>query len=169
MKDLKDPTSDLRKSIDDWAESFKWVYNCIKPVASFLSNHLKLALVGVGLYIAGPLIGALAALVPAFISLGAAMLATPIGWLIVGISALVLAIKNWRSITDFLASSWEKVVDVFSNVVNYISSIDFLGLGKRIIGFLWEGIKTGWNWITTFLQPALTLLLMLSVILVAAC
>ncbi|WP_412057377.1 hypothetical protein [Bartonella sp. DGB2] len=150
LKDLKDPTSDLRKSIDDWAESFKWVYNCIKPVASFLSNHLKLALVGVGLYIAGPLIGALAALVPAFISLGAAMLATPIGWLIVGISALVLAIKNWRSITDFLASSWEKVVDVFSNVVNYISSIDFLGLGKRIIGFLWEGIKTGWNWITDF-------------------
>lgn len=71
------------------------------------------------------------------VKLGAAFLATPIGWITAGIAAViavgVLLWKNWDSITAFLKAAWASVTEAFSGGVEYLKGI-FDSLGAFIAG-----------------------------------
>jgi hypothetical protein len=78
----------------------------------------------------GPVLSAVMALIPAIYSLGAAILTTPIGWLIAGLAA-VAAIgigvwSRWGEIVEFLTFLWDGLVDSIAAAVGWLER--FLGL-----------------------------------------
>ncbi|WP_208442284.1 phage tail protein, partial [Bartonella raoultii] len=104
LQDLLNPTSDLRKGISDLTERIKGWFQWLEPLIGEITLF-KVGLVALGSFIFGPLIAALAAVGIAFVSLGYAMMTTPIGWLIGGIVALVALYKNWDKINGWMAAS----------------------------------------------------------------
>jgi TP901 family phage tail tape measure protein len=95
-----------------------------------------------------------------------ALFTTPIGWIILGITALVAAgyllWRNWDKVSKALGSAWnwlkenwKKVLQVFlyispltapimaiRKLVQYIFGIDLFQAGKKIIESLWKGIQS---------------------------
>lgn len=118
----------------------------------------------------------------------AIMMANPTTWIILGIvaaiAALILIIKNWGTITETIATVWEKVKDAVINTWNNIYSM-FVGIFtailnnpvvqlivnfvttefnimKNLITGIWNGIKDiaagAWEWIkNVVLGPVLLL------------
>lgn len=68
--------------------------------------------------------------------LSAIMMANPTTWIILGIvaaiAALILIIKNWGTITETIATVWEKVKDAVINTWNNIYSM-FVGIFTAIL------------------------------------
>ncbi|WP_273721182.1 phage tail protein [Bartonella sp. ML71XJBT] len=120
LKDLLDPTSDLRKGISDLTERIKGWFRWLEPLIGEITL-LKIGLVALGSFIFGPLIAALAAVGVAFVSLGYAMMTTPIGWLIGGIVALVVLYKYWHKLNGWMAASLAAVGAVLT--VAFISAM----------------------------------------------
>lgn len=97
---------------------------------------------GLALVIAGPLLGALAGLVTAVATLGAAIGFTPIGWLIAGLAALVAgAVLLWRNF------------DAIRAVVGPV----FAPLGQALKG-LWAQLQRLWALLAPVLMPVLRFL-----------
>lgn len=118
----------------------------------------------------------------------AIMMANPTTWIILGIvaaiAALILIIKNWGTITETIATVWEKVKSALINTWNNIYSM-FVGIFtailnnpvvqlivnfvttefnimKNLITGIWNGIKDiaagAWEWIkNVILGPVLLL------------
>ena len=88
----------------------------------------------VGGILKGALITGFIAAKGAVISLGTAIAATPIGWIIGGIVALVAAgyllWKHWDAVTGFIKSAWEGVTNTFMFFVDWIKSA---GIGEIIV------------------------------------
>ncbi|MFB9953413.1 hypothetical protein ACFFP0_31635 [Rhizobium puerariae] len=74
IRDLQNPTSDIRKRIDEFANSVTSAYGAIKPFIDFLGGPAKAALAVVGLWALAPAILAVTMLAGAFLKLGAAIL-----------------------------------------------------------------------------------------------
>lgn len=104
LNDLLNPTSDLRKSISDLTEKIKGWFQWLEPLIGEITLF-KVGLVALGSFIFGPLIAALAAAGTAFVSLGITIMTTPIGWLIGGITALVVVYKYWDKLNGWVAAS----------------------------------------------------------------
>ncbi|WP_273760710.1 phage tail protein [Bartonella sp. ML70XJBT.G] len=104
LKDLLDPTSDLRKGISDLTERIKGWFQWLEPLIGEITLF-KIGLVALGSFIFGPLIAALAAVGAAFVTLGYTIMTTPIGWLIGGIAALVVLYKYWHKLNGWVAAS----------------------------------------------------------------
>ncbi|ODA44234.1 Phage tail length tape-measure protein [Thermodesulfovibrio sp. N1] len=94
------------------------------------------------------------------------MLTNPIGWILLGITALVAAgyllYRNWDKVSKALSSAWnwlrenwKKLLQVFmwvnpitmpimalNKLVKYVFGIDLFSAGKKIIETLWKGIQS---------------------------
>ena len=99
-------------------------------------------------------------------AISTALLTTPVGWIILGITALVAAgyllWRNWDKVSKALGSAWnwlkenwKKVLQVFlyinpitapimalKKLIQYVSGIDLFQAGKTIIESLWKGIQS---------------------------
>lgn len=99
-----------------------------------LFGSWKPVLIGAAAIIAGPLVSALVTLSGAFISLGIAIMTTPIGWVIAGIAAIsaaaYLLYKNWDKIWGGIKAATQVAVDAVRGI--------FDGL------FGWLAEKFGW-------------------------
>lgn len=73
--------------------------------------RVKMALAALAIYILGPAVAAIYSLTAAVVSFGIALMATPIGWVIAGVAALVgvglLLWDNWDQISTFFAEIWD--------------------------------------------------------------
>lgn len=78
-------------------------------------------------------------------ALNAAFIASPIGWVVLGIGALiavgVLLYKNWDKIVEKAKSLWQNVKDAWDRVTNFVSNIDLAESGRKIMETLAGGIK----------------------------
>lgn len=99
----------------------------------------KPVLIGVGLVMAGPLLGAIAGLLPAIASLSVALLTTPFGLIVLALAGIAagiyLVVKNWGLIK-------QTVSDLFTSLENLSA-----GLRKIVLGFVtWDlgMIFEGW-------------------------
>ncbi|WP_208434525.1 phage tail tape measure protein [Bartonella taylorii] len=104
LKDLFNPTSDLRKGISDLTERIKGWFRWLEPLIGEITLF-KVGLVALGSFIFGPLIAALTAAGAAFVTLGYAIMTTPIGWILGGIAAVIALCKYWDEIDFRLVAS----------------------------------------------------------------
>ncbi len=104
LKDLFNPTSDLRKGISDLTERIKGWFQWMEPLIGEITLF-KVGIVALGSFIFGPLIAALTAAGAAFVTLGYTLMTTPIGWLIGGIAALIVLYKYWDKLNGWVAAS----------------------------------------------------------------
>lgn len=164
----------IKSSILQWVNSFKAALpDLIKglfAVADMVKNFfvavsqnidkiggfttaLKLLAVVIGVILAG----AVASAITAIFSLGAAIMATPIGWAIAGIALAVFnvykAFKTWSNIREALstlADLWMWPLRKLNEFIEYLTGINLFEIGKNIIGSLWDGFKAKWenvaNW-----------------------
>jgi hypothetical protein len=111
----------------------------ISSAGSFVEaiGGFKTVAIGAALVITGPLLSAIAMAVPALVSLGVALLTTPIGWFMLGVAAIAgaafLIYKNWEPIKGFFAKLWGDITYAAEQT--------------------WETIKPIWEFIKTAGSP----------------
>ncbi|AGF74135.1 phage tail protein [Bartonella australis AUST/NH1] len=172
MLDLLNPASDLRRGISDITESIKAWFRWMEPLIGEITLF-KVGLVALSAFIVGPLIASLIVVGEAVVSLGVAIMTTPIGWIIGGIALLVgagyLLYKNWDRVAGFIGKLWDSFVGLCSNVfdelitlfkdfsplywiakkinalVKWLLGVSLIEVGSNLIAGLWEGMKSKWN------------------------
>lgn len=128
--------------------TFKAIVSRIEP---FVNSATKLKVIAVALagVIAGPLISAI-------VSLGIALLTTPVGWIVAGLAAIGLAaaalINDWGGVRSFFVDTWDAIADklgwlahVFKLVLLPITGMAaiFIGAWEPVSGFfvkLWDNV-----------------------------
>ena len=106
----------LPKVVEGIKSVSEWFTKLPKPIQQFIT---VLGLLGTAFLILTPIIAALAV---SFMALDAALLPiiAVVMAAIVGITALVLVIKNWGAITDWLSEKWSQFKDWFGELWNSI-------------------------------------------------
>jgi hypothetical protein len=129
------------------------ILSAIRDVLSPLTERfggLETALGLVGLVVAGPVLSAMASLTAAVVTLGAALLTTPVGWFLAGAAAIgaaaYLIYANWDGISDFFAQLWSGVLFVVRTYAGHIRSL---------FDALWTGIQEAFEWGRQQIQPVL--------------
>lgn len=118
--------------------SAAWIHN----TAVIVANKVSLVANKVGLVAStvasGVAAGATAALTAAQWALNAAFVATPIGWVVLGLAAIVAAgvalYKNWDTVKAKAGELWTKVKSVFGGVRDAITGA-FDAAKKKVKGF----------------------------------
>lgn len=116
---------------------------------------------GMGTALAGmktamvPMLGALK-------GLGAAIMATPIGWLVAGIAALITAglaiYKYWEPITAFFTGFWQGLKDAMGPAVSEIggavsSLLSIFAPFQPMFDLIGQTVKSVWGWFAQLLTP----------------
>lgn len=180
IRSLMSPLSEARKESSGLLSMFIDFVSWLGP-----GNTLILGLVAV---VAGPLIAAIAALTVSVVTLGIALWATPIGWIIAGIAALVVAggtlyafwdefaadISNLlngikTAFSDGLLNGVLYVLNLFNPVViiskavnaliNYLFGVDLFAIGQEWMSGFGDGIQAMWENISNWLSGAVNELL----------
>ncbi|WP_375637135.1 phage tail tape measure protein [Bartonella sp. AP152HLJHH] len=163
-----------------WDKLNGWVAASLAAVGAVLTGAFIAAMAPAASAVAGLAVSLVASLIPAitavgtaFISLGVAIMTTPIGWIIGGIAALVAAgyllYKHWDTVISFISKLWDSFYSLCSNVFNNLFSlfkkfsplswiakginalikwllgVDLMEAGSNLINGLWEGIKSKWG------------------------
>ncbi|WP_375630018.1 MULTISPECIES: phage tail tape measure protein [unclassified Bartonella] len=138
-----------------------------------LNGWVAASLAAVGAVLIASVIPAITAVGSAFISLGVAIMTTPIGWIMAGIAALIgigyLLYKNWDTVMNFLRNLLSSLANLCSNIfsnlfslfkkfsplswiakginalIKWLLGVDLMEAGSNLINGLWEGIKSKWG------------------------
>lgn len=154
----------------------------IKATASWVKNTAAMAANKAGIIATTVASKAAAAgtgiLTAAQWALNAAFVATPIGWIVLGIMAVVAAgvalYKNWDTVKEAASALWEKAKGVFGGIRDTVTGafssakeavggfFDWIGdklswldekiEGIPILGDLYKGVKGAGSWIATAIQ-----------------
>ncbi|WP_244906044.1 tape measure protein, partial [Tistlia consotensis] len=112
----------------------------MKPVTDRFGT-LETIVGAVGLVIAGPLIGALASLTGAFVTLGVALLTTPLGWFLAAVAAIAgaayLVYRDWDGIAAWFEALWGRVEQVFVGWTDFLAGVFTGDFGRA-----WDGLKS---------------------------
>lgn len=160
-EDVQDWLKEFKKNLPGIIESGEKIIGVIKTLFGWLGNLCD-ALGGadkmfmiITAYMAGPLIGAIWSVGGALVSLGAALLATPIGWFIGGCALIIAAgvaiYKNWDKVSAFFSAFGEGIKEAFGEIPQIFSDLgtafsELLGEWKNTFanffsGFIPDGIK----------------------------
>jgi phage-related protein len=133
---------------------FHSVVDAVRPFVDS-STKLKLVAIAVAGVIMGPLISSI-------VSLGIAIMTTPVGWILAAFAAIAFAIyeiyKHWDGIKAFFAKLWDGVKAVFVKVAEFLGNIflDYTPIG--LLMKHWGGVKdfftSLWDGVTAVFQKA---------------
>ncbi|MES0108408.1 phage tail tape measure protein [Mesorhizobium sp. M0013] len=160
LRDLMNPASEIRQKIAGMAEGFSSFLAAIKPVVDFIGGPMNATLLVLGAWTAAPLIAALAAVTAAFVSLGIAIMATPVGWFLAAVAAIAgaayLIYQNWDTIAKYFGQFWDYVKALFASAVAYIQSIPIklYDVGAAMVDSIWQGLKSKWGEVVAWLKGA---------------
>lgn len=188
VRDLMDPTSELRKNIDGIVDGFRQfgdnitaAYAAATPFVDYVGGPMNAALIALGTWVMAPAIAALASLAAAFIKLGAVMLTTPFGWIVLGVAAVAASVyvlyQKWDEFVAYWGNLWGRIKSAFDKswsegiatalkefnplthivrgwdaVIEYFTGISLLEEGSRIIKSFEDGIKKAWPGISLDIQ-----------------
>lgn len=182
IADLPKHMESLAETTRSVADAFKGFYDRIKPVIDFVGGNANAVLIALGAITFGPLIGALATLSASFVMFGATLLGTPVGW-ILGAAALIgyaayIIWRDWDQLGEQFADMWSQIVEAFrvaETAINgaadwfnelassWFSAIDgwaadleqrLWDAGVAFVSSLWDGIKSKWEELKSWLQEA---------------
>jgi hypothetical protein len=163
-----------RPQIEDWAKRFAeglpgrlqeardWFDRMIERLSPMitLGRQLAKSLGWVTLGVGGLSLVVFLAFLPAIIAstkaifgLGAALLTTPVGWILLGIAAIVAAIVHWEEVLAWLGKAW----DWFVGLLDHVFGPALEWWGERIGGVVdwaFESVKAGWARMTGWLSGA---------------
>jgi hypothetical protein len=153
VEDIKQWLVGHREDVKQWAEDFgKKLPDAVRTIASVIGSTVstvagivdaiggfKTVAITAAAVLVGPLVSAL-------YTLSAALLTTPVGWIILGITAIVAAgyelVKHWDEVGAWFRSFWDRfggiITAAFPFIVIPIRAI--VALVKTIIAH-WEPIK----------------------------
>ncbi|MEW6775032.1 MAG: phage tail tape measure protein [Bdellovibrionota bacterium] len=121
-------------------DQFDKFWGIVTAVSNFVGGPANLALLSMGAIIGGPVLAAVAALIPAIMALGTTIGVTPIGWFIAGATGLVLGLR-------YLYGWIVKISQAFSNggfLFGFLELINFI----NPITHLWKILKGIWAVLT---------------------
>lgn len=121
------------QDVGDGLRAFgSWVRDAIGFVGEINKriSVFKVALVTMAAILLGPVILALQATIAAAVSLGAALLTTPVGWITLAAGAVLLLYQNW-----------DKVVGAVKEAVAWIRKIPLVNAFATVAGQAYDGIK----------------------------
>lgn len=154
-----------------------------------LSGRTRRMARGIGRFAlaAGRLLGPLALAARAVFTLGAAFLATPIGWIVAGVTAVAAAAyliyRNWEPISQFFSNLWANITEAFGDfagafvsgfaglwksvkaafdvgaLAEWLSQLNFLDIGKGWIAGLADGVRAAWGDLIGWIASAVDRLL----------
>lgn len=124
LRDLMNPTSELRQQISRLGESLSNAgkaiasfYQSIKPAIDFVGGPAVAAFGLLAAWIFGPVIAALGALAAAFINLGVVILSTPVGWFLAAVAAMGAAAyvlyQRWDDFVAYWSGLWGRITSAF--------------------------------------------------------
>lgn len=144
-----------------------WIGNAASFLTPFITNMdiMIPVLATLGALILAAVIPSLVAWATAQWAVTAAMLASPVTWIILGIALLiagiVLLIMHWSAIVKFLQDVWGAVVDWLLGTLQTIADF-WVSVWNNIIGFfkgVWSSVTNWfmsvWNSIVSFIQTVL--------------
>lgn len=172
LRDLMNPSSEIRKKISDLASGFASFLEKIKPVVDFIGGPLVGALGLAAAWIVGPMVAALAVLTLAFVQFGAVILTTPFGWILAGVAAVAACVyvlyQKWDEFVAYWVGLWGRVTDSFDQgfiqgvttllmelnpvthiargmdaVLEYFTGFSLIDAGSKIAASLGDGIAAG--------------------------
>lgn len=121
----------LAATLERWGYVLGWV---VEKIGGFQG-----VLVAVGLFMAGPLLSAFAALIPAVYSLGVALLTTPVGWIVLGLAAIALSAwyvyENWGELGAFFTKLGENLNTFASSMFEIQAGLLTLDFGRVVAGW----------------------------------
>jgi hypothetical protein len=137
------------KAIGDWVkgggiqritDGFRKFFAVVDPIVQKLGGWPVLIGGIATAILAGPLLGSLASLAAAVVSLGLAIGFTPIGWFLLGLAAIggaaYLLINNWSGITGFFEDLFAGLKRHFGGFKDFVAGVFTLDLARA-----WQGIK----------------------------
>lgn len=123
----------------------------------------KLVMAALAALIAGPLLGAIATLTTALITLGVAALGA-LGWIVIPIAAIAYLawriIDNWSEISGFFERLWDLVMAAFRRVGDWITGAwrDGIAGTADFLGGIWTKVTAAWAgtlaWVQGTFGPA---------------
>lgn len=150
-------------------EGARRVMQFLQPLADHF-GWLKVTLVAVGAVVFGPLLAAMAGFTYALVSLGVALLTTPVGWFLGAVAAIAGAVyliyREWDAISEWFRAKFSRVREAFDSgliqgvytllrefnplllvmeainaLIEYLTGVDLMAAGEELIDSLWEGIQ----------------------------
>lgn len=172
MRDLMNPTSELRLEIAKVATNFRSFLDAIRPVIDFLGGPLQASIIAAAAWIAGPLVTATALLTAAFVRLAAAFLLTPFGWIVAGVAAVGSGVyvlyQKWDEFAAYWSGLWGRITSAFdrsfmegigtaldefnplvhivrglSAVLEYFTGFSLTDAGTKMMDTLYAGVAAG--------------------------
>lgn len=132
--------------IQDLRERFVELYGKLQPIIAIAQKivaglgPVRAVFLGLALVIGGKVLVALAALVPAILAVGTALLTTPIGWFLLGIAGIAagaaVIIKYWEPISGFFKNLWGTVKGYFSDALGWITE-----QVQRVVALVPSGLR----------------------------
>lgn len=134
-------------------ETWQAVYPWLESAANLLGGWGRLMAVIAAATYAKTLIGiasAIGLVTKGVFLLSRALILNPIGVIIMAIAAAVYLIyQYWEPISAFFRDLWAKVTAIFSDVLDWISGINWSGLVPELS---WDGFLTALDWLS-WLSP----------------
>lgn len=178
-KSLNDDIDGIWKSIEGTLSGIMNFGRGVQTVVGWLGgwgNVMK----GLGLLIAGKFLIAMGGLTMSFLSLGAAIMTTPVGWFAAAVAAIAggayLIYQNWGAIKDWFSAQWAEVQGAFdkswtlgiltmlnkfnpvamlgnamNGLIKYLTGFDFKSIGLAWIDSIWKGMEEKWGKLTGWL------------------
>lgn len=156
----------LPQRIETLISVFESLASALKPiiaVATFLNDVFGLGNLILGVLavtVATKVVLAIAALKTAMVALGLAIGATPIGWIIAGVTALALVAlavyKNWDKVSVFLDSAWGVIGRAAGQLSAWVgNAFDAMGKAASTVGNV---IATTFDFIASKIKYVISLI-----------
>ncbi len=184
VKDLLDPSSELRLRIDEIIESFAKWGDRIEPLVNFLGGPMNTAVLALAAWVGGPLVTALTVASFAFAKLSVAMLTTPLGPILLGLLAVgavaYVLYKKWDDFLAYWGGLWGRVGAAFKEgffsgfvalwkefnpvthvirgldaVLEYFTGFSLIDAGSRMVESFMDGLKAKWVAVQTWVRDSI--------------
>lgn len=148
VESLKKSLPELKKHFLNAAEKIKVFFEKVSAVLELVGGFEGI-FKAFAVYIGISFVASIAAAAKAIITLGAAIMTTPVGWILMAITGIaagaILIYKNWDKVWPVLKKVGHWIMSPlrwFGKLTEWLTSFDLFDIGAKIFTSLWDGMKS---------------------------